>query len=205
MIKPKEKKERSLGERLHLKGDRCLSPKCASVRKPYRPGAHGKTGRRRSDSEFGRQIVEKQKFKVSYGITEKTLKQLFVKAAKSSESTSAKLLELMERRLDNVVFRLGLASSRRMARQLIIQGHVFVNNKRVKSPGFEVKVKDIVSFRPESKKLAFVSRLKESSKNQEIPDWLVLDKEKLEGRILRKPDDLKPPFEVNLLVESFSK
>lgn len=207
MIKPKEKKERALGEHLHLKGNRCLSPKCAVVRKPYRPGAHGKDGskRRKNDSEFGRQLIEKQKVKVTYGLTEKTLEQIFHKAEKASGSTTAKIMEIIERRLDNVVFRLGLASSRRMGRQLIYQGHIFVNAKRVTSPGFSVRVGDVIGFRPESLKVGAISQIRESIKNYESPDWLSLDKEKLQGRVLSDPGSLDLPFEVSLLVESFSK
>ncbi|MEK9173540.1 MAG: 30S ribosomal protein S4 [Patescibacteria group bacterium] len=207
MIKPKEKKERALGEHLHLKGYRCVSPKCAVVRKPHRPGAHGldKVKRRKNDSEFGRQLLEKQKVKVTYGITERTLEQIFRKAEKSSESTSLKIMEIIEKRLDNVVFRLGLGASRRMARQLIYQGHVFVNSKRVISPGFSVKVGNIIGFRPESHKIGALIQVRETIKTQEVPAWLSLDKEKLEGRVLSEPGSLDLPFEVNLLVESFSK
>src|SRR3989338_1868683 len=110
--KPKEKIERSLGEQLQLKGTRCRGPKCAVVRKPYRPGMHGQKPKRKSLSEFGRQINEKQKFKVTYGIHERTLRHLFEQAARSPGSTAERLVELLERRLDNTVFRLGFAPSR---------------------------------------------------------------------------------------------
>ena len=205
MIKPKEKRERYLGERLNLKGERCASPKCALVRKPYRPGAHGQSRKRRSVSEFGRQVMEKQKFKLTYGLKEKNLRRLFKAAEKSTGSTTAKLLELMERRLDNVIFRLGFAPSRATARQLVVHGHVFLNGRRVRSPGLGVKAGDVISFRPESNKTRTVSELKDSLKKYEPPSWLGLDKEKLEGRVLSEPQELTPAFEVNLLVESFSR
>jgi small subunit ribosomal protein S4 len=207
MIKVKEKKERALGERLHLKGERCLTPKCAAVRKPYRPGAHGqsKGGRPKTLSDFGKQIMEKQKFKVNYGLTEKSLHQLFLQAQKTTGSTSAKLIELLERRLDNTVFRVGFAPSRRAARQLIMHGHIFVNNRRTRSAGFLVKTGDVISFRNESQSMKWFQIIKESIKKHEAPEWLSVDGDKLEGRVLRNPHDLSAPFEVSLLVESFSK
>lgn len=205
MIRVKEKKERALGERLHLKGERCNSPKCAAVRKPYRPGVHGPRSRPRSLSEFGRQIVEKQKFKITYGLNERSLRRLFEKAEKKVGSTALELLELMERRLDNVVFRLGLASSRSAAHQLIVHGHISVNHKKVRSPGFQVKVGDQIAFREESKKLKTFGPLRETLKKYEPPNWLALDKEKLEGSVLSLPQERAVPFEINLLVESFSK
>ena len=117
MIRAKEKRERALGERLGIKGERCNSPKCAAVRKPYRPGAHGQSRRRGQVSEYGRQLNEKQKFKVSYGLKERNLYQLFLKASKDPGSTATKLLQLLESRLDNVIFRLGFAPSRSMGRR----------------------------------------------------------------------------------------
>src|SRR3989338_4565889 len=147
---PKEKKERRIGERLNLKADRCQFPKCAMVRKPYQPGAHGPTGRRRALSEFGVQLLEKQKVKISYGLDERNLRQLFVSAQKAKGSSVSKLVELLERRLDNVVMKLGLAASRNIARQLVVHGHVLVNGKKVRSPGFSIKVGDVVSMKPGS-------------------------------------------------------
>jgi len=205
MIGPKEKRERALGEHLHLKGDRCLSPKCAMVRKPYPPGMHGPRGRRKSPSEFGLQIREKQKFKLSYGINEKNLRRLFRDAERKSGSTAEKLIELLERRLDNVVFRLGLARSRGGARQLIGHGHIFVNQRKVRATGFQVKQGDIISIRAQSESKGPFNTLRETLKKYDPPSWLHLDKDKLEGRVLSPPQDLTSPFEVNLLVESFSK
>ncbi|MEK7546757.1 MAG: 30S ribosomal protein S4 [Patescibacteria group bacterium] len=202
---PKEKKERSLGEHLHLKGYRCQSPKCALVRRPFGPGQHGQKHKRKSLSDFGLQLKEKQKFKLSYGLDERNLKRIFKEAQRSKGSNVEKLIELVERRLDNVVFRLGLASSRSHARQLIIHGHVFVNKTRVRSPGFSVKVNDVVRVREESKNKSTFKDLKENLKNYEQPSWLLLDKEKLEGRVLELPKEAELPVEVNLLVESFNK
>lgn len=201
---PKEKKERALGERLQLKGERCKSPKCAMIRKPYRPGMHGKK-RRRALSDFGRQLQEKQKFKISYNLNEGNLRQLFNKAAKKTGSVADRLLELLESRLDNVVFRLGFAPSRAMARQLLIHGHITVNGRRVRAPGYEVKPDDVIAIRKESADKIPFKELRESLKKYELPSWLYLDIDKLEGKVLSRPKDMTLPFEINLLVESFSK
>jgi small subunit ribosomal protein S4 len=201
MIGPKEKKERALGERLFLKGERCSSPKCAAVRKPYRPGMHGQS-RRRAISEYGLQLREKQKFKVSYGVDDRNLRQIFEKAKKAKGSSAAKILEFLERRLDNVVWRLGFASSRGSARQFVTHGHVLVNGRRVRSPNFWVKKGDVIKI---EEGLAAVENRKDILKKYEPPQWLYLDKDKLEGRVLSPPTNLESPFEVNLLVEAFSK
>ena len=201
----KEKRERSLGERLHLKGDRCNSPKCAAVRKPYRPGVHGPKKPTRSISEFGRQITEKQKFKLTYGINEGNLAKIFSDAKKKKGSTSSEILSSLERRLSNIVFRLGLAPSRYSAHKLVLHGHILVNKKRVKSPGFLVKAGDVISFREESKKMKNLSQLREVLKKYEPPSWLRLNPETLEGKVLNIPEEFESPFEINLVVESFSK
>ncbi len=202
MIGPKEKRERSVGERLNLKGERCATPKCAFVRKPYRPGVHGPRGRRRSLSEFGLQLKEKQKFKLSYGLDERNLKQMFAKAVKAKGSSAAKMVEFLERRLDNVIFRLGFASSRGSARQLIVHGHIFVNNRRVRSPGYAVRTGDVITAKVD---IEVLKKRKDILRKYEPPAWLHLDKEKLEGRVLSPPEGETPPFEINLVIEAFSK
>lgn len=202
---PKEKRERSLGERLGLKAERCQSPKCAAVRKPYRPGMHGQSRRRRSLSEFGMQLREKQKVKVSYGVDDQGLRRLFFAARKAKGSSAAKLIELLERRLDNAVFRLGLAASRGSAHQLIAHGHVCVNGIPARSPGYSVRVGDAVSVKAGSaSKFAFAKR-KEALLKYQPPEWLALEPEKLQGKVLALPQEPSVPFEASLLVESFSK
>jgi len=206
MIGPKEKKERALGVRLNLKGERCASPKCAAVRKPYRPGMHGqKRGRFSSISEFGAQLREKQKFKLSYGLDERNMRQVFEKARKTKGSVASRILELLERRLDNVVFRLGFAPSHLSARQLVVHGHVVVNKKRVRSPGFLVKAGDVINLKEGSEVKAFIAKRREALKKHEPPPWLEIDRDKPEGKVVKLPEGITPPFEVNLLVESFSK
>lgn len=202
---PTEKRERQLGEHLHLKAERCNSPKCAAVRKPYSPGMHGPTKRRRAQSDFARQLFEKQKFKVVYGVDERNMRKLFVEAKKGTGETSSRLLSLLEGRLDNVVFRIGFAKSRSTARQMIVHGHFMINGKRVRSPGYQTKVNDVISIRPESRSNAGFSGLKEYWKTYELPSWLSVDFDKDEAKIIGAPDVSNLPFEISLLVESFSK
>jgi len=202
---PKEKKERALGVRLGLKGDRAMSPKSAMVRKPYKPGVHGPRSRQRALSEFGLQLREKSKFKVSYGVNDGNLKRLFEKAQIAKGATGAKMLEFLERRLDNVIFQLGFAVSRAAARQLVVQGHIAVNKKNVRSPGYETRTGDVISVRQGSLTKAGLGKRKEFLKKYEAPSWLRVDAEKMEGEVLSLPVDTSSPFEVNLLVESFSK
>ena len=202
---PKEKKERALGVRLGLKGERALSPKSAAVRKPYKPGAHGPTGRSKALSEFGLQLREKNKFKIMYGLNEENLKRIFTRAQATKGALGAKMLEIMECRLDNVVFQLGWTPSRAAARQLVFHGHVFVNKRKVKSPGYEVEKGDIITINPASNAIAAIVSRKELIEKYEAPSWLRMDAGKLEGEVLSAPTDLNPPFEINLLVDSFSK
>lgn len=204
MMGPKEKKERALGEHLQLKAFRSASPKGALTRKPYRPGVHGKS-RQRALSDFGRQIKEKQKFKLSYGVDERNLRQIFKRAEERAGSTAENLIQLVEGRLDNVVYRLGFAGSRSMARQFVVHGHITVNKRIVRAPGFVVRPKDIISIRPESVAKTSFKELRENLLKYAAPVWLKLDVAKLEGSVLSAPKDIETPFEINVLVESFSK
>ena len=202
---PKERKERALGVRLGLKGDRALSPKSAMVRKPYKPGVHGPHARPRAVSEFGLQIREKNKVKLSYGIDENNLRRLFSQAVAKKGALGATMLELLERRLDNVVFRLGLTTTRAAARQLVVHGHIAVNGRKVTSPGYVVKKGDTVIVRESSREKASLPRRREILKKYEAPAWLHLDPENMLGKVLELPKDVEAPFEINLLVEAFSK
>lgn len=202
---PKEKRERSLGEHLHLKGARCDSPKCAAVRKPYRPGQHGKDGRRKAPSDFGRQLAEKQKFKVVYGLHEKTLRRLFAIAAESKVGTDRKLVELLERRLDNILYRMGFVPTRSAGRQMSIQGHILVNGRRTKSPSYMVSNGDVIGVRAESKVKNLFKDVQKRLEEYQVPAWLSVDSSKLEGKVVGDPQTEDVPFEANLLVESFSK
>lgn len=205
MLGPKQKRERALGVSLGLKGERGMSPKSALTRKPYRPGVHGPKSRPRTLSEFGLQLREKSKVKLAYGLDERNLRRLFKVAKAEKGALGAKVVELMERRVDNVLFRLGFGPTRLSTRQLVIQGHIEVNGKKVVSPSYTVSVGDRVAVREVSKgKGAFAAR-KEFLKQYDVPVWLRLDADKLEGEILSLPADIELPFEINLLVESFSK
>lgn len=205
MTGPKEKKERALGVHLGLKGDRALSPKSAMLRKPYRPGVHGPRSRPRALSEFGLQIREKRKFKLAYGVDERGLKRLFVLATAAKGASGAKMLELLERRLDNVVYRLGFAPTRGAARQLVSHGHIAVNKKKVTSPGFSVKVKDVITVHEGSEKKMALANRKEFLEKYDPPAWLSLHPEKMEGTVLSPPTVPDIPFDMNIMVESFSK
>lgn len=205
MIGPKEKKERALGVRLGLKGERCSSPKCAMVRKPYRPGVHGQSRRRRQDSEFNQQLKEKQKFKLTYGLDDRNLKQIFLKALKARGADTMKIVEFLERRLDNVIYRLGFAPSRGAARQIVVHGHIMVNGRRVWSPGFQVRPGDMINLKSGSETKTALVKRKEILKKYEAPSWLELNKDKLEGKVKELPQNIDIPFEVSLLVEYFSK
>jgi small subunit ribosomal protein S4 len=205
MMGPKEKRERALGVRLGLKGDRSMSPKSAMVRKPYKPGVHGPHGRVRPLSEFGLQLREKSKVKLTYGIDERNLARLFSVAVAAKKALGATMLEFLERRLDNVVYRLGWAPSRGAARQLVSHGHIMVNGRKVASPGFETKANDVVGVRAASIATGALAKRRELLKKYDPPAWLHLDPEKLEGKVLALPKDIEAPFEINLLVEAFSK
>jgi len=200
---PKEKKERALGVSLGLKGERALSPKSALVRKPYRPGVHGPKSRPRAMSEFGLEMREKNKFKLMYGVNDDNLRYLFKMAEAVKGSSGMKLIEFLERRLDNAVFRLGFVPSRAAARQLVVQGHIAVNGKKVRSPGFIVKVGDVLGIRGNI--TGDLLKQKEFLEKYDAPAWLALHPGKMEGEVISLPKDIEVPFEINLLVESFSK
>ena len=204
MKKSAEKKERALGVKLFLKGGRCNSPKCAMIRRPYRPGIHGKK-RRRALSEYGQQILEKQRIKVNYGLNETQMRRIFKKALKKKSATGETMIENLERRLDNVIFRLGLSPSRITAKQYINHGHFLVNNRKVSIPSYGIKTGDIVSIKPRSKSLLIFKELPTIIKKYNPPDWLELDSEKLEGRIKSLPQNIEIPFDIDLVVDYYSK
>ena len=204
ITRPKEKKERSLGVRLFLKANRCNSPKCVMVRRAYRPGIHGKK-RRRNPSEYGQQLIEKQRIKTSYGLREAQFAKIVHKAFSKGGNIGETILNILERQLFNVVFRLGFAPSRFVARQLVGHGHFLVNGKKVFTPSYIVKVGDVVSIKPASKQLLIFKDLPDNIKKYESPLWLTLDKEKIEGQIKYQPRDIKIDFDINLIIDYYSK
>jgi small subunit ribosomal protein S4 len=204
MFDTREKRERSLGTKLLLKPTRCASPKCATVRRPNKPGLHGKR-RRGQLSEFGQQLAEKQKIKFSYGVRDIYLEKIFRKAEKNTEATGDRIMILLEERLDNVVFRLGFAPSRSVGRQLVGHGHIALNGKKTTAPSCAVKVGDIISIHPPSKDHPVFKDLADSLKNYQPPEWLSVDPDKLEGKVVSEPKNLDIMFNVNLVVDYYSK
>ena len=204
MFNTTEKKERALGIKLFLKGDRCNSPKCAMVRRPYRPGRHGKR-RSGAPTEFKLQLQEKQKIKATYGIREAYMKKIVGEAFKNPGVTGQMIISLLERRLDNVVFRLGLVPSRSVARQMVNHGHFFINGRPVTVPSYRVEVGDKISIRPKSKEQPVFKDLAINLKKVESPVWLALDGEKLEGIIVALPKDIESIFDIKLVIDYYSK
>jgi len=203
MLPLKEKKERALGTKLFLKAERCSSPKCALTRRPYRPGMHGKS--RKVLSEYGRQLLEKQKIKISYGLNEKQIRTIFQKALKKPAAIKDFIIQELETRLDNVVFKLGLASSRRIARQIVSHGHILVDGRKVSTPSFKVGVENLISIRPQSKNLSNFKDLSNILKNYQPPAWLTLDKEKMEGKVLVFPQEVDGVFDISLVTDYYSR
>jgi len=207
LLEAKCRKCRAVGEKLFLKGERCYSPKCNILRKPYRPGMHRKAKFHANVSEYSRQLVEKQKVKLSYGINERQLRRYFKESSHKKGSTMDILIKKLEMRLDNIVFRLGFASSRSIARQLVTHGHFSVNNRPVRTPSLELQVGDVIKIRPHSAERAVFQEIKNRLKKYQPPAFLVLDVEKLEGQIKSgpSPSELKVPFNMSLVVEFYSK
>jgi len=196
------------GGKLFLKGQRCFTDKCAVEKRNFAPGEHGRSFfRRRKVLGYGQQLREKQKVKRSYGILERQFHGYFKKAARKKGVTGELLLQLLERRLDNVVFRLGIGSSRAQARQLVRHGHVDVNGRRVTIPSFLVDKGDEVSVRQKSRKNALILGSLEDVGGRGIPEWLSLDKDNFTGQVLELPkrEDIKIPVEESLIVELYSK
>ncbi len=194
------------GMKLFLKGSRCTSDKCAFERRGYAPGQHGQSGRRKG-SEYGFQLREKQKIRRIYGILEKQFRNYFKTAAQQKGITGENLLVLLECRLDNLVYRLGFAPSRKSARQLILHRHFSVNDRIVDISSFQVRPGDIIRVREKSRSLDIIhSSLKEVGKVFDYP-WLRLDKAKMEGELLEKPKRLDIPVTVQeqMVVELYSK
>lgn len=203
MFDTKEKKERALGTKLFLKPHRCNSAKCAHIRRPQKPGVHGKRFRR--VSEFGQQLQEKQKVRFAYGLREAQMERTFHRALKAREATGEMVISLLERRLDNVVYRLSFAPSRSVARQLVGHGHIMVNGRKTTAPSFAVKVNDVISVRPQSESHPVFSDLAARLEKYEPPVWLFVDGTKKEGKVLSAPKDFEIPFDMNLVVDYYSK
>jgi len=192
------------GQKLFLKGERCYSGKCAIEKRNYAPGQHGQNNRKKI-SEYGTQLREKQKTKRFYGMQETQFRNLFDKAARKKGITGENLLILLETRLDNVVFRLGFASSRKEARQLVTHGHFTVNGKKVDIPSYTVKAGDAIKVKEKSASSPKFKEIKEMSIS--VPSWITVDVEKLEGKIVTLPtrSEIDTPIAEHLIVELYSK
>jgi small subunit ribosomal protein S4 len=204
MIKVREKQERALGVKLSIKGARASSPKSASIKRPYPPGDHGK-GFKRAGSEYKTQLQEKQKMRFSYGLGDRQLSTLFSKASGKQGNMIDNILQKLESRLDNVVYRLGFAESRSIARQLISHGHITVNGRKVTISSFSVKPSNKIGIRKGSESHPYIKAMDERLKNYVAPAWLVVDPEKHEGTMLSKPEDVEVPFDINLVVDYYSR
>ena len=193
------------GTKLFLKGDRCLSGKCAIEKHPSVPGQHGNG--RKNVKEYGVQFREKQKAKRYYGVLENQFKGYFEKAEKTEGVAGENLLNLLERRFDNVIYRIGLANSRKEARQLVTHGHFRINGKKVNIPSLIVRAGDVITLREESRSSEKFKALIESLDSHITPKWIELDKGQVVAKVAALPqrDDVDFPFEEHLIVELYSK
>lgn len=193
------------GQKLFLKGDRCYSDKCAISRRSYAPGQHGQG--RKKVSEYGLQLRAKQTTRRYYGVLEGQFRHYYELAEKREGKTGEALLAILESRLDNVIYRLGFASSRAEARQLVVHGHFTVNGKRVNIPSYLTKVGDVISIAEKSRSSEKIKSVLEATAAHVIPKWIELDRGTLEAKIVAIPEreDIDLPVEETLIVELYSK
>lgn len=191
--------------KLFLKGERCYTDKCAIERRNYPPGQHGQG--RPKFSEYSIQLREKQKVKRMYGLLEKQFRRTFAEAARTKGITGETLLVLLERRLDNVTYRLGFAGSRAEARTLVRHGHILVNGKKVNIPSYTVRVGDVISVKEPSRQMTRVLSAMEGSQRRGVPDWAEVDRDACSGKIKLLPSrsDVTMPINEKLIVELYSK
>jgi small subunit ribosomal protein S4 len=200
---------RRLGQKLFLKGERCLSQKCAMVRRNSLPGPQRKR-KGGSASEYKKSLIEKQSLKKWYYLSERQFKKYVKETLEKMgkvENVSAELIKKLEKRLDNVIFRLGFAKSRIHARQLVNHGHFLVNGKAINIPSYQTKKGDIISIKESKKKKPAFNDLAVQLKKQAVPVWLELNKEKFEGKSVGEPtlEEVKPPAEISLIFEFYSR
>ncbi|RIV24554.1 30S ribosomal protein S4 [Alicyclobacillaceae bacterium I2511] len=193
------------GLKLYLKGERCYSPKCAVDKRPYPPGQHGQ-GRHRS-SEYGSQLREKQKARRYYGVLEKQFQSYYEKASRRQGVTGENLLQVLESRLDNTVYRLGFAASRAEARQFVCHGHFLVNGQRVDIPSYLVKAGDVIGIREKIQQSPRMKELLENAQSRTVPAWLQLDANVPNGQVVRLParEEIDTPVTEQMIVEYYSR
>lgn len=201
------RKCRREGEKLFLKGARCYSDKCAVSRREYAPGQHGANAKRTKLSNFGLQLREKQKVKRIYGVLEGQFRNYFARAASAKGVTGTTLLQYLERRLDNVVFQLGLATSRSEARQIVGHGFVYVNDKPVNIPSYLVAIHDEIELKMKNSGVKNVKENVEASSSRNTPAWLQADRDHFKGKVVRFPEreDIQFPVNEQLIVELYSR
>ncbi len=192
-------------EKLYLKGDRCYTDKCPLERRARPPGEHGQA--RRKVSEYALRLREKQKAKRIYGVLEAQFRRYLERATRARGVTGEALLQILETRLDNVVYRMGFASSRRQARQLVRHGHFSVNGRKVDIPSYSVRPGDVVAVRPKSRQLDLFKVLAEEAEGRRSPDWLDVDVQNMRGKVVRLPrrDEIDVPVQEHLIVELYSR
>ena len=197
---------RRQGEKLFLKGTKCQTEKCAASKRAYPPGQHGQ-GRRQKLSNYGVQLKEKQKVKRIYGVLERQFRKYFEIASKTKGVTGKVLLQLLERRLDNVVFRMGLGISRSQARQMVRHNLIAVNSRRVNIPSYLVDQDDLIEVRAKDKAKVKIKDNLELSKDRTVPSWLEFSAADMKGKVLRLPEktDIQQPIQEQLIVELYSK
>lgn len=193
------------GEKLYLKSSRCYSDKCSFERRPYAPGEHGQG--RTKFSEYGLQLREKQKVRRIFGLQENKFKRYFEMSEGMPGVTGENFLQLLERRLDNTVYRMGFASTRNEARQFVLHGHIYVNGKRVNIPSYQVGEGDVISVKDESRKSERFKEIFELNEELTPPEWLSVNIEKAEGTVVALPEreDIDFPVEEHLIVEFYSR
>lgn len=193
------------GQKLFLKGERCYTNKCSVDRRPYAPGMHGQ--QRKKLSEYGIQLREKQKAKRFYGVLESQFRKYYEMAIRKKGITGEILLQILESRLDNVVYRMGFGTSRDESRQLVNHGHFLVNGRRVNIPSYLVKVGDVIEVAENSRKLDRFKEILDVTGGKVVPKWLEVDQENMKGRVISLPEreDIDLPIQEHLIVELYSK
>lgn len=193
------------GVKLFLKGERCYTNKCSVDRRSYAPGQHGQGRHKMTD--YGEQLREKQKARRIYGVAERQFRGYYSQAIRARGVTGERLLQILETRLDNVVYRLGLADSRPQARQLVRHGHIIVNGRRVNIPSYLVRANDTITLREQSKKSPLVKELIEKAASRAVPAWLTFDKGTLVGQVVRLPrrEEIDIPVRETAIIERYSR
>lgn len=201
---------RRLGQKLFLKGERCFSAKCAMVRRPYSPGRQGRTTTRRKLSDYGQQLAEKQKLRRWYNLSEKQFRRYvteILSKPRRYKNPAENLIQKLESRLDNIVYRAGWANSRPQARQLVSHGHFQVNGRSVDRPSFSVSPKDVVAIKEARKDRAIFVRLLEQKEQKNECPWLKVDQKKLTASLIRVPalEEINPPAQVSTILEFYTR